>query len=220
MEHSDAFYFEDICGEDGPGAAKVNSGIIDRKHEPVFVTTDDEGIETVYRFLEGHGFTEGQRAQQGGTLSEPVTYDIRESRILVSGGGGVAGSFGKLQTLAQSLGARVSSSRRLVDGGIAPRRIQVGQSGKRVSCDLYIAIGIYGAFQHVIGINKVKHLIVVNTDALAPICSLADIVVQGDAIEFIEKLTDRINSAASGGCTENIAAESGADSAGEEAGSL
>ena len=171
------------------------NGILEREHKPVFITADDEGIETVYRFLKEHGFIGRQRAQSpdGGGAE---AYDIRESRILVSGGGGVAGSFGKLQPLARALNAKVSSSRRLVDGGVAPRRIQVGQSGKRVSCDLYIAIGIYGAFQHVVGINKVKHLIVVNTDSLAPICSLADIVVQDDAIDFIEKLTARIDSAA------------------------
>ena len=160
--------------------------IFEREKEPIFVGTDNEGIETVYRFLKDNGFTEQSE--------DPVPEDIRHSRILVSGGGGIAASFDKLGSLARLLGGRVSVSRRLVGLGIAPRRIQVGQSGRNVNCDLYIAIGIYGAFQHVVGLNNVKHIIVVNKNRLAPICSLADVVVEGDAIEFIEKMTARLES--------------------------
>ena len=161
------------------------SSIFEREIDPVYVETDDVGIETVYQFLEDNGFF--ARAE------EPASDDIRCSRILVSGGGGLAGSFDKLEPLAQALGAGVSASRKLVSLGIAPRRIQVGQSGKRVKCELYIAVGIYGAFQHIVGINDVKHIIVVNKNRLAPICSLADIVVVGDAVEFIEKLIYRLS---------------------------
>ena len=167
--------------------------IFDREHDTVFVKTDNDGIETVYRFLKEKGFIDKEDASitdesNGGA----ETIDIRESRILVSGGGGMAGSFDSLKPLAQALGAQVSASRRLVDSGIAPRRIQVGQSGKTVNCELYIAIGIYGAFQHVIGIKKVKYLITVNRNRLAPISSLADIAVEGDTVEFIEKMTARL----------------------------
>jgi len=120
--------------------------------------------------------------------SKPASRDIRNSRVLVSGGGGVAADFHKLDALAQALGGQVSASRKLVDSNIARRALQVGQSGKTVSPGLYIALGIYGSLQHVIGLKNIKHIIVVNTDKNAPICSMADIVVEGDAVQFIEKL--------------------------------
>lgn len=160
------------------------SGVLKREPDTVFVKVDDEGIEAIYRFLSDNGFI--------AVTDDPVPDDIRDSRILVSAGGGVAASFQRIKGLADALNARVSVSRRLVDKGIAPRRIQVGQSGKRVNCDLYIAIGIYGAFQHVVGLRNVKHIIVVNRNRLAPICSLADIVAEGDAAEFVDKLTARV----------------------------
>ncbi|MDZ7794146.1 MAG: electron transfer flavoprotein subunit alpha/FixB family protein [Spirochaetia bacterium] len=121
-----------------------------------------------------------------------ISYDIRESDVLISGGGGVLRSFSGLQRLADALQGRVSASRKIVDRGIAPRSIQVGQSGRTVSPRLYIALGINGAIQHVDGMKNIESIISVNTNRNAPICSLADIVVEGDAMEFIDKLTDRI----------------------------
>lgn len=126
-------------------------------------------------------------------IRKPDSRDIRESRVLVAGGGGVLKDFDQLDQLAQALGGMTAASRRIVDSNKADRTIQVGQSGKTVHPELYIALGIYGALQHVAGLNKVKHLIAVNTNIKAPICSLADIVVEGDAAEFVRKLTTRIN---------------------------
>jgi len=119
-------------------------------------------------------------------------YDIRKSDVLVSGGGGVKKNFHQLERLAEKLGGHVSASRKIVDSGIAPRSIQVGQSGKTVSPRLYMALGIYGAVQHVEGLKRVEHIIAVNVNKNAPICSLADIVVEGDAGTFVEKLADKI----------------------------
>jgi len=113
--------------------------------------------------------------------------------VLVSGGGGVIGQFHHLERLACKLGGQVSASRKIVDHGIAPRSIQVGQSGKRVSPKLYIALGINGAVQHVEGLKQVGSIISVNLDRNAPICSLSDIVVEGDAVTFIEKLVKMID---------------------------
>ncbi|MCF7914672.1 MAG: electron transfer flavoprotein subunit alpha/FixB family protein [Spirochaetaceae bacterium] len=121
-----------------------------------------------------------------------ISYDIRESDILISGGGGVLQSFAGLERLADALHGRISASRKIVDRGIAPRSIQVGQSGRTVSPRLYIALGINGAIQHVEGMKNIESIISVNTNRNAPICSLSDIVVEGDAMEFIDKLTDRI----------------------------
>ena len=122
-------------------------------------------------------------------------YDIRDSEILISGGAGVLRDFGGLKRLADAIGGQVSASRKAVDSGIAPRSIQVGQSGKTVSPKLYIALGIYGAMQHIEGLKRVEHIISVNINRDAPICSLSDIVVEGDAATFMEKLTDRIEKA-------------------------
>lgn len=118
--------------------------------------------------------------------------DIRESEILVAGGRGTASYFKELETLAEALNGQVAASRKIIDRQIAPRRIQVGQSGKTVNPKLYIAIGISGAIQHIEGLKNVEHVIAVNKNRRAPICSIADIVVEGDGKEFIEKLLRRI----------------------------
>lgn len=119
--------------------------------------------------------------------------DIRESKILISGGGGTAAHFDMLYSLAEALGGMVSASRRIVDSGIAPRSIQVGLSGKTVSPKLYIALGIYGSVQHMEGLKNVESIISVNTNRNAPICSVSDIVVEGDSQEFIKKMVQKIN---------------------------
>ncbi|MCL2373607.1 MAG: electron transfer flavoprotein subunit alpha/FixB family protein, partial [Defluviitaleaceae bacterium] len=123
---------------------------------------------------------------------KPPSKDIRLSRVLIAGGGGIAKDFYKLEGLAKALNGQVAASRRLVDAGLARRKIQVGQSGKTVSPELYIAFGIHGALQHVEGLKNVKHLIVVNTDKYAPIRYMANIIVEGDAITFLELLIGRI----------------------------
>lgn len=128
-----------------------------------------------------------------GRKEKPRSRDIRESEILVSGGGGILNDFDIIDGLAERLGGMKSASRRVVDSGKADRSIQVGQSGKIVHPKLYIALGICGMLQHVAGLNHVKHLIAVNTNKNAPLCSLADIVVEGDARTFVEKMIERID---------------------------
>lgn len=118
--------------------------------------------------------------------------DIRDARVLISGGAGVGERFQELQKLAEPLHGMLSSSRSLVDAGITPRSIQVGQSGKIVSPRLYMALGIYGSLQHIEGLNKVGDIIAVNTNKNAPICSLASVVVEGDALEFVDRLSEKI----------------------------
>lgn len=120
------------------------------------------------------------------------SYDISESDVLISGGGGTIKNFDKLQSLADVLDGQVSASRKIIDKGLATRVIQVGQSGKTVNPKLYIALGVSGAIQHIEGLKNVEHIISVNTNKNAPICSLSDIVVEGDASKFIDKLTARI----------------------------
>ncbi|MDX5594343.1 electron transfer flavoprotein subunit alpha/FixB family protein [Pseudovibrio sp. SPO723] len=124
--------------------------------------------------------------------SKQLSYDIREADVLVSGGGGVARGFELLEPLAKALGGKVAASRAIVDRGLISRSVQVGQSGKTVSPRLYLALGIHGAIQHVVALDEVEYIISVNTNPDAPICSLSDIVVEGDAVIFVEKLLEKI----------------------------
>ncbi|MDC7226948.1 MAG: electron transfer flavoprotein subunit alpha/FixB family protein [Spirochaetales bacterium] len=123
---------------------------------------------------------------------KPQDEDIRESNVLVSGGDGVTRYFDQLNELAEVLNGSVSASRKVVDRGAAPRHIQVGQSGKIVNPSLYIALGISGSIQHVVGIKNAENIIAVNPDRQAPICSLSNIVVEADAREFIPRIIKRI----------------------------
>ena len=125
---------------------------------------------------------------------KPQSRDIRDADVLVSAGGGAMESLPLAEQLAKRLKGMTSASRRVVDAGIADRSIQVGQSGKVVHPRLYIAAGIYGSIQHIAGLKRVEHIIAINTDVNAPICSLSDIVVEGDAVKFMEMLINRIDS--------------------------
>ena len=119
--------------------------------------------------------------------------DIGSSEVLIAGGGGTASYFNKLESLARKLKGEVAASRKIVDQNLASRTIQVGQSGKTVSPKLYIAIGINGAIQHIEGLKNVDHIIAVNKKRSAPICSIADLIVEGNGKDFIEKLLNRLN---------------------------
>lgn len=175
------------------------AGITNRGNGPVMMSIRP-GVFT-YRGMGGletevHHYTQAINRPSTmkclGVMPKVQTCDIRDSEILISGGGGMKRHFSELQRLADELKGQVSASRKIVDQGIAPRSIQVGQSGKTVNPRLYMALGIDGAIQHVEGLKNVETIISVNTSRKAPICSLSDIVVEGDALEFIERLMDRI----------------------------
>ncbi len=157
----------------------------------VFACEGGGGVETEMSEYTG-AVEEKSRLKRLAVKEKKRSYDIRESDILISGGGGVLRGFAGLEQLADALNGRVSASRKIVDKGAAPRSIQVGQSGKTVSPRLYIALGINGAIQHVEGMKNIETIISVNTNRNAPICSLSDLVVEGDAMEFIDRLTERI----------------------------
>lgn len=127
-----------------------------------------------------------------GRTERTQEQDIRECEVLVAGGGGAMKDFPLLEKLATLLGGTVAASRKAVDHGKAPREIQVGQSGKMVGPKVYIALGISGSSQHMAGLKRAQHIISVNIDPHAAICSMSDIVVQGDYKTFIEALIKRI----------------------------
>ena len=121
-------------------------------------------------------------------------HDIQDSRIIVAGGRGMktVEGFALLKELADVLGGEVGSSRAAVDAGLQDKSKQVGQTGKTVRPNLYIACGISGAIQHLAGMEESDFIIAINSDPTAPIFHVADVGIVGDALKIVPKLTEAI----------------------------
>lgn len=118
--------------------------------------------------------------------------DLTEASVVVSGGRGTNGDFKPVEALADALGAAVGASRAATDAGWYPHSHQVGQTGKTVSPQLYVAAGISGAIQHRAGMQTSKMIVAINKDPEAPILEIADFAVIGDLFNVLPQATEKI----------------------------
>ena len=177
-----------VCKDHRPQMSTVRPGVMRMKER-------DASRKGKIEIIKIHFKPEKFRVRVIETVKEAKEkVDITEARILVSGGRGVgsADGFDKLHDLAGQLGAEVSSSRAMVDAGVISHDRQVGQTGKTVRPDVYFALGISGAIQHLAGMEESEMIIAINKDKFAPIFSVADIGIVGDVHKIIPLLTERL----------------------------
>lgn len=178
-----------LCKNHRPQMSTVRSGVMQR------MTPDSSRKGEVVNY--NINFDEGKikRVRIVEEVKEcKCVADIAEAKILIAGGRGVANAegFDKLRALAQTLGGEIAASRAMVDAGVIEHCAQVGQTGKTVRPELYIACGISGAIQHLAGMEESEYIIAINRDKYAPIFSVADVGIVGDLHQIVPLLNEKI----------------------------
>jgi electron transfer flavoprotein alpha subunit len=167
--------------------AQNSYGIYENTQEPVIESFDpgigDDQVKTKVNNVEKHR----------------DKLLLTDAELVVSGGRGMKSpdNWDKLQNLASELGAALACSRPVSDEGWRPHEEHTGQTGKIIAPDLYVAVGISGAIQHIAGVSRAKYIVAINTDKDAPIFEVADYGIVGDAMKILPELTDAISKAKS-----------------------
>ena len=160
----------------------------------VFTAKQDQAAAVSVQELGAIADAPSRSAVVNDSIKNEGVLDVAEADMIVSGGRGMKGPehFNLVEDLAKALGAAVGASRAVVDAGWRPHREQVGQTGKTVSPNLYVACGISGAVQHLAGMSSSKYILAINKDKDAPIFKIADYGIVGDVFEVLPRLTSMV----------------------------